>query len=48
MMSNELKVQELKRDILRYKKACRSALSRPIDCTNLMDAQYALRALNKG
>lgn len=46
-MSYEQKVQDLKNDILRYQKACKSAWPRPSDYTNLIDAQYALRDLQK-
>ena len=44
----EEKIQKLERDILRYKEACQSAWPRPVDYTNLIDAQYALRDLNEG
>ena len=41
----EHKVEELKSDIKRFTKACNSDWARPIDYTNLIDAQYALKAL---
>ena len=44
-MSNQIKIQELKRDIIRYTKACRSEYPRPIDYMNLIDAQHELRSL---
>ena len=44
-MSNQIKIQELKRDIIRYTKACRSECARPIDYMNLIDAQHELRSL---
>lgn len=47
-MSSEQKIQNLKHDIIRYKKACLSAWPKPSDYTKLIDAQYALRALNAG
>ena len=45
-MSYEQKIQTLKRDIIRYKKACKSAWPQPSDYTKLIDAQYALRDLD--
>ena len=44
-MSNQIKIQELKRDIIRHTKACRSEWPRPIDYMNLIDAQHELRSL---
>jgi len=41
----EQKTQELKNDIKRFTKACQSDWPRPVDYTNLIDAQYALKAL---
>ena len=41
----EQKAAELEHDIQRFTKACRSAWPRPIDYTNLIDAQYALKTL---
>jgi len=41
----ERKVQELENKIQRLTKACRSDWPRPIDYTNLIDAQYTLKAL---
>ena len=41
----ERKVKELENKIKRLTKACRSDWPRPIDYTNLIDAQYALKAL---
>lgn len=44
-MSNQEKIQNLKRDIIRYRQACNSPWPRPIDYMNLIDAQHELRAL---
>jgi len=41
----EHKIEELKSDIKRFTKACNSDWARPVDYTNLIDAQYALKAL---
>ena len=41
----EQTVKKLEHDIQRYKKACLSEWPRPIDYTNLIDAQYALKTL---
>ena len=47
MMAYEQKAQDLKNDILRFQKACKSAWPQPSDYTNLIDAQYALRELQQ-
>ena len=39
------KVKALEQDIKRFAQACRSDWPRPIDYTNLMDAQHALKSL---
>lgn len=39
------KVQALEADIARFTQACLSEWPRPVDYTNLIDAQYALKAL---
>jgi len=44
-MSIEQKIETLKTEIRRYKKACQSAWAKPIDYTNLIDAQFALSVL---
>ena len=44
-MPYEQKVQELTCAIKRYKKACQSSWPQPSDYTQLIDAQYELRAL---
>ena len=44
-MHFEQKVQALERKISQYKKACQSSWPQPSDYTNLIDAQYALRAV---
>ena len=41
----EQTVKKLEHDIQRYKKACLSEWPRPIDYTNLIDAQFALKTL---
>jgi len=38
-------ITELERKVIRYKSACLSCFSRPIDRQNLTDAQSDLRAL---
>ena len=43
----EQKTQELQNDIRRFTKACQSDWPKPIDYTNLIDAQYALRELKQ-
>ena len=43
-MQFEQKIQALERKILQYKKACESPWPQPSDYTNLIDAQYDLRA----
>lgn len=43
--SLEKTVQSLENDIQRYRKACLSEWPRPMDYTNLIDAQHALKAL---
>lgn len=43
----EQKVQELRNNIQRFKKACQSDWPSPIDYTNLIDAQYALQELKQ-
>jgi len=44
-LSLEETVQNLENDIHRFKKACLSDQARPIDYTNLLDAQFALHSL---
>ena len=41
----EQTLKKLEHDIQRYKKACLSEWPRPIDYTNLIDAQFALKTL---
>ena len=41
----EQTVKKLEHDIQRYKKACLSEWPHPIDYTNLIDAQFALKTL---
>lgn len=43
----EQKIQDLKADIQRFTQACQSNWPRPVDYTNLIDAQYALKALKE-
>jgi len=43
--SNQQKIKNLKKDILIFKQACLSKSARPIDYTNLIDAQQALKDL---
>lgn len=38
-------IKRLKNDIQRFKKACLSEHARPIDYTNLIDAQFTLKTL---
>ena len=45
-MPNDQKIKNLKRKINQYKKACQSDWPQMSDYTNLIDAQYALRALD--
>jgi len=42
----QIAVTELERKVLRYKSACLSCFSRPIDRQNLTDAQSELYSLN--
>jgi len=44
-ISLQHKEAELERDIQRFTKACKSDWPRPVDYTNLIDAQYTLKAL---
>ena len=44
-MQFEQKIKDLERSIRQLKKACLSAGPTPSDYTNLIDAQYALRAI---
>ena len=44
-MQFEQKIKDLERNIRQLKKACLSTGSTPSDYTNLIDAQYALRAI---
>jgi len=41
------RIQALEQDVDRFLKACRSDWPRPIDYTNLIDAQYALNHLKQ-
>lgn len=41
----EDKIAELEHDVKRFTKACLSPWPRPIDFTNLIDAQFALKSL---
>ena len=43
-MSVEQKIENLEIEINRYKSACQSVWAKPIDYTNLIDAQYAFLA----
>ena len=43
----EQKVQELRNDIRRFTKACKSDWPTPSDYTNLIDAQYAFQELKQ-
>jgi len=45
MTAIDQKIQLLEADIKRFTKACLSDWPRPIDYTNLIDAQYALKTL---
>jgi len=42
----QIAVTELERKVIRYKSACLSCFSRPIDRQNLTDAQSELYSLN--
>ena len=44
-MHFEQKAQALEREISKHKEACQSSSPQPSDYTNLIDAQYALRAV---
>ena len=44
-MHFEQKIQALEREISKFKKACQSSWPQPSDYTKLIDAQYALRAV---
>ena len=46
-MHFEQKIQALERKIQQYKKACESPWPQPSDYTNLIDAQYDLRAVQE-
>ena len=41
----EEKIAEVEHDIQRFTQACRSPMARPVDYTNLIDAQFSLRSL---
>jgi len=45
--SFEQAAEKLEHDIQRFTKACLSEWPRPIDYTNLIDAQHALKTLNQ-
>ncbi|MDB2439550.1 hypothetical protein N9W89_12620 [Hellea sp.] len=46
-ISFEQAAEKLEYDIQRFTKACQSEWPRPIDYTNLIDAQHALKTLNQ-
>jgi hypothetical protein len=41
----EQKIDALEKDVARFSKAWQSEWARPVDYTNLMDAQFSLRSL---
>ena len=43
--TNERQINDLKFDVKRFRKACRSEWARPIDYVNLIDALFRLEAL---
>jgi len=45
MVNPNQKIRQLEQDVQRFTTACLSDCPRPIDYTNLIDAQYALKAL---
>ncbi|MEP3889366.1 MAG: hypothetical protein ABJN69_02795 [Hellea sp.] len=46
--TREQKMTALEHDIQRFTKACLSDWPRPVDYTNLIDAQHALKSLKLG
>jgi len=48
LAATQKKITALEQDIQRFTRACRSDWPRPVDYTNLIDAQFELKALKAG